>query len=220
MKRLLDITIAAVALIALWPLLAIIALLIRLEGAGPVLFRQLRLGRNESLITLHKFRTLREVADVTDEVTPSNDPRITRMGAWLRRYRLDELPQFFDVLAGRLSLVGPRPQTADNMGAVDLIARRDLLRVRPGLTSITALNYLAEDEVLTRVEAPQTVYRRVLVPIRVADDLRAAATQSIGRDLMTLLRTPFALCSKRAFQRSRTHVERVLADAGVTLADP
>lgn len=185
-----------------------------------MLFRQQRLGHHDVLITLHKFRTLREVAGITDEVAPSNDPRITRVGAWLRRYRFDELPQLIDVLAGRLSLVGPRPQTVDNMRAVDAIARRELLRVRPGLTSITALDYLAEDAVLARVDSPQAVYRSVLVPIRVADDLRGFATQSNWRDLKTLLRTPFALCSSRAFQRSRVHVERVLANAGVPVGDP
>jgi lipopolysaccharide/colanic/teichoic acid biosynthesis glycosyltransferase len=218
-KRTLDIVLASVALLLTLPLMVVIALMIALEGEGPILFRQQRLGR-DGVMTLHKFRTLRAIPGETDEVAPAGDPRITRTGAWLRKLRLDELPQLLDVIAGRMSLVGPRPQTPDNLAAVSSQAKLALLRLRPGLTSETALTYLAEDEVLARVAEPQTVYRTILVPARVADDLECFARDSLWRDLRTLLRTPFVLVSRRAWARSRDHVEAVLRRARVSLGAP
>src|SRR5690349_21081343 len=112
MKRAFDLAVALVALVVLSPLLAVIALWIRLDSRGPVLFRQVRVGRNGTLFRIHKFRTMGAV-EAGASITVGADPRITRAGRALRRSKLDELPQLIDVVAGQMSLVGPRPEVPE-----------------------------------------------------------------------------------------------------------
>lgn len=208
LARAIDVVVAAAALL-LSPLMLLLAIAIRLDGRGPAVFGQVRLGRNGAPFRMHKFRTLATAGG--DTVAPANDPRGTRIGRWLRHRRLDELPQLLDVLAGRMALVGPRPEVPANL---EHVARPDLervLSVRPGLTGPTQLAFLAEDDVLAAQADPVSAYRRVLVPAKVRHDLAWLPARTIGSDLRVLLATSFVLGSARALARSRQRVAELLA---------
>lgn len=210
--RLLEVALAALGLLFTAPLLLLIALAIRLEGPGPLFFAQERLGRGGSPFRLHKFRTLTTSGGRT--VTPANSDRETRVGHWLRRWHLDELPQLVDVIRGRMALVGPRPEVPANLEAIEATDRTRLLAVRPGLTGPTQLAFLAEDELLASVADPVAVYRRILVPAKVRHDLDWLASRSLAGDLRVLLATPIVVFSRRARERSRRRLAALIADSG------
>ena len=134
MKRAMDIVVATVVLAVLSPLLAVLALIVRLDSPGPVLFRQERIGKDGKSFTMLKFRSMRWDAE---------DPRVTRSGRWMRRYSLDELPQFVNVLKGEMSIVGPRPPLAQEVGDYGHYTRRRML-IRPGITGLLHLNGRSE----------------------------------------------------------------------------
>ena len=209
-SRVVDIAVASLVLLVLAPIMVLIAGRIALDRSGSVFYRQQRVGRGGSPITIHKFRTLRASADDAVEVAPDDDPRITRPGRWLRRWRLDELPQLIDVLLGRMALVGPRPETAGNLIYVPAELTAQLHAVRPGLTSDVAMRFLAEDQVLAGQADPLGVYRRVIVPAKVAEDVRALSHRSLFGDLKILVRTPVEVLSAVSWARSRKHLEALI----------
>ena len=184
-KRVFDLLGAAVALVLLAPLLAAIALWIKLDSPGPVLFRQQRVGRHGRPFAIRKFRTM--VADAPrrgPQLTIGDDPRITRAGAFLRRAKLDELPQLIDVLAGHMSLVGPRPEVPSYVAQYPAELRDKVLAVRPGITDPVSLEFADESELLARAADPEREYVEVLLPRK----LRAAAAYAEHANLATDLR--------------------------------
>ena len=184
-KRVFDLLGAAVALVLLAPLLAAIALWIKLDSPGPVLFRQQRVGRHGRPFAIRKFRTM--VADAPrrgPQLTIGDDPRITRAGAFLRRAKLDELPQLIDVLAGHMSLVGPRPEVPAYVAQYPAELRDKVLAVRPGITDPVSLEFADESELLARAADPEREYVEVLLPKK----LRAAAEYAEHANLATDLR--------------------------------
>jgi lipopolysaccharide/colanic/teichoic acid biosynthesis glycosyltransferase len=184
-KRVFDLLGAAVALVLLAPLLAAIALWIKLDSPGPVLFRQQRVGRHGQPFAIRKFRTM--VADAPrrgPQLTIGDDPRITRAGAFLRRAKLDELPQLIDVLAGHMSLVGPRPEVPSYVAQYPAELRDKVLAVRPGITDPVSLEFADESELLARAADPEREYVEVLLPKK----LRAAAAYAEHANLATDLR--------------------------------
>jgi lipopolysaccharide/colanic/teichoic acid biosynthesis glycosyltransferase len=195
LKRLFDLLGAAVALLLLSPLLLVVALLIKLDTPGPVFFRQERVGRFGRPFRIHKFRTM--VVDAPQlglALTVGADPRITRSGRWLRRTRLDELPQLIDVLAGHMSLVGPRPEVPRYVQHYPPALRERALAVRPGITDPSSLDFLDEGELLAAAADPEREYIDRILPrkLQAAADYAARATvwtdlQVIGRTLRTLL---------------------------------
>jgi len=201
-KRLLDITAALSGLLLLAPVLLALALLVVLGSGKPVLHREQRLGRGGHLFTLYKFRSLRFGTGELSSVAPDNDSRITIPGRWLRRWRLDELPQLYNVLRGDMSLVGPRPLPPHHARAIPAANLRRLLSVRPGLTSRAALQFLAEDAVLARRAGPEKVYLEHLLPARVEMDLHDLTRATLARDLGTLWTTLATLWSRRARDES------------------
>jgi lipopolysaccharide/colanic/teichoic acid biosynthesis glycosyltransferase len=192
----------------------VIAVLIKRDGPGSVIFTQLRLGRGGEPYRMHKFRTLRERRDEEGTVAPEGDARVTHVGRWLRHCRLDELPQLLDVLRGRMALVGPRPEVPANLEAIAPAERDLLLSVRPGLTGPVQLEFIAEDELLAEVPDPTETYRMIIVPAKVRTNLTWLASRSFLGDLLVLLRTPVVLFSRRARARSRSVVERLVTAAG------
>lgn len=138
-KRLFDVLLAAPALLALLPIMGLCWVLIRLTSPGPALFRQMRLGRHGRLFALQKFRTMTDKPRVPDREIVAGDPEVTAVGAWLRRFKLDELPQLFSVVRGDLSLVGPRPALPSQREELDEYGVRRLL-VRPGVTGLAQVN--------------------------------------------------------------------------------
>jgi lipopolysaccharide/colanic/teichoic acid biosynthesis glycosyltransferase len=181
-KRLFDLTGAALALALLWPLLVGVALWIRLDSPGPALFRQQRVGRRGRLFAIHKFRTM--VADAPQRgppLTVGADERITRAGAFLRRSKIDELPQLLDVLAGHMSLVGPRPELPAYVAHYPTDLRERVLAVRPGITDPVSLALADEGALLARAADPEREYVEVLLPQK----LRAAAAYAERANLWT-----------------------------------
>jgi lipopolysaccharide/colanic/teichoic acid biosynthesis glycosyltransferase len=189
-KRLFDLLGASLGLLLLSPLLLAIAAAIKLDSRGPVFFRQQRVGRRGVPFRIHKFRTM--VADAPQRgpaLTVGDDLRITRLGRWLRRTRLDELPQLLDVLAGSMSLVGPRPELPRYVAHYPAALRERVLSVRPGITDPSSLLHLHEAEQLARAADPEREYIEVILPRKLQCAADYAAQASLRSDLGVLLRT-------------------------------
>ncbi len=189
-KRAFDLLGAALALALLWPLLLAIALWIKLESPGPVLFRQDRVGRHGKLFSIRKFRTM--VADAPargPQLTIGNDPRITRAGAALRRGKLDELPQLLDVLAGHMSLVGPRPEVPAYVARYPAELRDKLLALRPGITDPVSMAFADENELLASAADPEREYVEVLLPKKLRAAAASAEHATLWSDLVVIGRT-------------------------------
>lgn len=187
-KRLFDLVGAAVALLLLSPLLLAAALAVKLDSPGPVFFRQQRVGRGGVPFRIHKFRTMREGAPGL-QITVGDDPRITRVGRWLRRTRVDELPQFIDVLQGTMSLVGPRPEVPRYVEFYPPELRERVLSVRPGITDPVSLAYADESELLARAADPEREYVEVLLPRKLQAAAAYAERATLWTDLGVLLRS-------------------------------
>ena len=187
-KRAFDIVIAAAALLLLAPLMLVVALLIKRDSPGPVFFRQERVGRFGRPFRIHKFRTMR--ADAAGlPLTVGDDPRITRRGAWLRRTRIDELPQLIDVLRGAMSLVGPRPEVPRWVAHYPPTLRDRALAVRPGITCPASLDFIDEAALLARAADPEREYIEVILPAKVRSAAEYAERASFGSDLRVIGRT-------------------------------
>lgn len=199
-KRVFDLLGAAVALLLLAPLLAAIAVWIKLDSSGPVFFRQQRVGRHGRLFVIHKFRTM--VADAPalgPQLTVGADARITRAGARLRRSKLDELPQLLDVLAGAMSLVGPRPEVPAYVALYPPELRDKVLAVRPGITDPVSLEFADEGELLARAADPEREYVEVLLPKKLRAAAHYAEHATLATDLLVLGHTLRVLWA-RAFK--------------------
>jgi lipopolysaccharide/colanic/teichoic acid biosynthesis glycosyltransferase len=183
-RRALDLVLAAVGLMALSPLMLLIAVAIRLESRGPVLFRQLRVGEGGALFTILKFRSMRQVSS-GPEVTSRDDARVTRVGRRLRRAGLDELPQLVNVLRGEMTLVGPRPETP-SLAARYPPELRDVFRYRPGLTGPAQLSLRDEDALTSGTTDVQAHYLTDVVPRRVAVDLEFQTRPSLRATVAVL----------------------------------
>ena len=189
-KRLFDLLGAGLALLLLAPLLLLLALAIRLDSAGPVFFRQERVGRFGMLFRIHKFRTMRVDAPALGlPLTVGRDARITRVGHWLRHYRLDELPQFLDVLLGRMSLVGPRPEVPRYVAHYPAALRDRVLAVRPGITDPSSLAHIDEAALLAAAADPEREYIERILPPKLALQAAYAERATLWTDLAVLART-------------------------------
>ncbi|SCF33209.1 Sugar transferase involved in LPS biosynthesis (colanic, teichoic acid) [Micromonospora purpureochromogenes] len=193
-KRCFDIIVAAVALILCAPVLAAVAVAIRLDDGGPVLFRQERAGRRGRSFRIHKFRTMRVAPG--SAVTSDTDDRITRVGRFLRASKLDELPQLYDVLLGHMSLVGPRPEVRRYVDCWPPVARWRILSVRPGITDPASIAYRNESTELARAPQPEEYYLSVVLPRKVEMYVRYVETRSFLGDLLILARTLQAVISR------------------------
>ncbi len=172
MKRLLDVAVAALGLLLLAPLFVIVAVAIKLDSPGPVFFRQERVGRAGRPFHIFKFRTMRTEPVPGDlQLTIGGDPRITRVGRWLRRSKLDEVPQLIDVLRGTMSLVGPRPEVPRWVERYPSERRSQVLSVRPGITDVASLKFRDESAILAQADDPEREYLEVIMP----EKLRVAA---------------------------------------------
>lgn len=157
-QRIFDIIISFLVLFILLPGFPIIALLIRIESPGPALFKQMRVGQNGKLFKIKKFRTMNYEKLQEKKLTiGKNDPRITKVGLFLRKYKIDELPQLFNVLIGEMSLVGPRPELPEYVNFYNL-EEKQVLKIKPGMTDWASINYLNENEILGRSANPERDY--------------------------------------------------------------
>lgn len=188
-KRGFDIVASGIALMLLSPMLLMIALVVALGSSGGAFFRQVRVGRNGREFRILKFRTMRPGSEAQGQITVGGrDARITPIGYLLRRTKLDELPQLWNVLRGEMSIVGPRPEVPRYV-ALYTAEQREVLRTRPGLTSLASLAYIDENEVLGRATDPQRAYIEEVMPAKLALDLRYVREQSLALDLRIIART-------------------------------
>lgn len=189
-KRLFDIVCAGIGLLLLSPLLLAVAVWVKLDSPGPVMFRQERVGRFGATFRIHKFRTMRvDATRLGPQITIGDDARITRSGRWLRASKVDELPQLWDVLRGAMSLVGPRPEVPRYVALYPAELRELVLSVRPGITDPASLSFRNESELLARAEDPEREYVEVVMPMKLrlaADYVRNA---SLGGDIRLILAT-------------------------------
>jgi len=189
LKRTFDLILALCVLALLGPLLLLIAVLIKLDDGGPVLYRGVRIGRAGVPFRICKFRTMVVSADrLGGPSTPDDDPRITKLGRWLRRSKLDELPQLLNVMSGKMSFVGPRPEVAQEV-ALYTDEERALLRVRPGITDWASIRFCDEGAILRGATDPHETYRRVIRPEKMRLALEYVRTASLGTDVRILLAT-------------------------------
>ena len=197
MRRVFDLLGAALGLLVLLPVLLVIACVIKVSDRGPVFYRQLRVGRGGRPFRIWKFRTMIQNADrVGRSLTVGADPRITRQGAWLRRWKLDELPQLLNVITGEMGFVGPRPEVPC---FVELYTpeQRKVLDLRPGITDLASIAYRDENDQLKGVEDPEAHYIGVILPEKIRMNLAYAAHATLWRDFKVIVATLGLLDPKR-----------------------
>jgi lipopolysaccharide/colanic/teichoic acid biosynthesis glycosyltransferase len=192
-KRLFDVVAAAGGLILLAPALLAIALWIRLDSPGPALFRQRRVGRHGRHFDIYKFRTMAVRPDEGRQLTIGRDPRITRAGRFLRRTKLDELPQLLNVLEGTMSLVGPRPEVPRYVDRYPPAVRQAVLSVAPGITDLAAILYKDENDILGRAQDPERAYIETILPVKLEYYQRYVRERSFWLDLRIIFRTLAAI---------------------------
>ncbi len=183
-KRVFDVACVAPALVLISPILGIIAITVRLTSPGPVIFRQGRVGQHRKIFTIYKFRTMVENSQITGPShTAKGDPRITPIGNWLRRFKLDELPQLYNVLRGDMSLVGPRPKLPDH--------EHTPMTCRPGVTGAATLAFCDEQHILSEVpsERLEAFYKEYVVPIKIQLDMEYMQKATLATDLRMLIAT-------------------------------
>lgn len=200
-KRLIDVLASVCGLLLLAPLLLVAAIAIKLDSPGPVFFRQTRVGRGGVEFRIHKLRTMRQAdaaeASAAMQITVGDDPRITRMGALLRRTKLDELAQLIDVYLGHMSLVGPRPEVPRYVALYPHALRDKLLSVRPGITDPASLAFRDESERLTRAADPQREYLEVVMPAKLAISAKYIDEANTLSDLRCIAATVRTLWTPR-----------------------
>ena len=188
-KRLFDILSSFFVLIHIWPFMLIIAMLVVFSGRGGVFFTQKRVGRNEKEFKLYKFRTMRLDSEQKGQLTVGgDDPRITKAGRFLRRFKLDELPQLLNVLAGSMSVVGPRPEVSKytNMYTPE---QKKVLSVRPGLTDYASIEYIDENDLLGQSKDPEKTYIDEVMPAKLKLNLKYIEEQGFLTDLKIIFKT-------------------------------
>lgn len=188
-KRAFDILFALALLLLLLPMLLLFALAVAITSPGGALFRQKRVGRGGMPFRLLKFRTMRPGSEAKGQLTiGGRDPRITGVGYFLRKTKLDELPQLWNVLKGDMSVVGPRPEVPKYV-ALYSAEQREVLSVRPGITGMASIHYIDENELLARSSDPQRAYVEEVMPAKLALDLRYVRERSFLLDLRIIFAT-------------------------------
>lgn len=196
MKRLFDIFASGLGLLFLSPLFLVLAIWIKLDSPGPVFYRQVRVGRHNKDFRIYKFRSMKVGADKQGLITVGgHDPRITRSGYFIRKYKLDEFPQLINVFVGDMSLVGPRPEVRKY---VDMYTPEQMhvLDVRPGVTSLASIRYRNENELLDKAEDPDQFYIDVVMQDKLTIDLEYVRNASFWYDIKLIFQTFWEIVSK------------------------
>lgn len=189
MKRLFDIIASGLGLIVMSPLFVILAIWIKTDSKGPVFYRQTRVGRGNKDFRLYKFRSMRPDSDKLGLITVGGrDPRVTRSGYYIRKYKLDEFPQLINVFIGDMSLVGPRPEVRKY---VDMYTTEQMrvLSVRPGITSLASIRYRNENDILAATNDPDRCYIEQVMPDKLAIDLEYVDRATLWNDIKLIFST-------------------------------
>ena len=194
-KRLIDILLAVIGLVFIWPILFMCAVAVKLSSPGPVLYLGKRTGRYGVPFKIFKFRSMREDAERTGGTTTGkNDTRITSAGKFLRKYKLDELPQLFNVLRGEMSFVGPRPEVAEYTEMYS-VEEQEILSVRPGITDLSSLTF-SDLQSHVGSENPDEAFRRYVLPQKNRLRLKYAREHTILMDFIILMKTVLLVVAK------------------------
>ena len=189
MIRLFDLVFSSIILIFFLPLGILIAVLIRLESKGSVFYRQVRIGKDSKQFNLLKFRSMLMDSDKQGKLTiGSKDSRITRVGYVIRKFKLDEFPQFINVLKGEMSVVGPRPEVIDYVKHYSEAQRR-VLAYKPGITDLASITYFEENKLLANSADPQQTYMEEIMPAKIRINLDYQANATVWRDLGVVWKT-------------------------------
>ncbi|HVB56307.1 MAG TPA: sugar transferase [Candidatus Acidoferrales bacterium] len=205
MKRAFDFGSSLIGLIALTPLTLALVIVVTLDSRGPIFYRGVRVGRYGKLFRIFKFRTMVQNAEkLGASSTPEDDPRVTRVGRFLRKYKMDELPQLLNVIRGEMSLVGPRPQL---LWAVERYSpeEKEVLSVRPGITDYASLRFRNEGEILRGSMDPDKDYFDKIHPEKMRLSLEYVRRQSFWLDCDILVRTLGAVIFRREKRGSDTN---------------
>lgn len=196
-KRLFDVSLSLIGLIVFSPLLLLVALLIKLDDGGVCFYRQVRVGRLGREFKIVKFRTMCAGAErAGPSITAAGDPRITRVGRWLRKAKLDELPQLWNVLKGEMSFVGPRPEVPKFV-ALYTVDQKQVLNLTPGITDEASLEFRDEEEMLAASPEPVRYYVEHCIPRKVSINLAYAKNASVLTDISVIIRTIVSIWFRR-----------------------
>jgi lipopolysaccharide/colanic/teichoic acid biosynthesis glycosyltransferase len=188
-KRIFDLIVASVSLILLAPILLIVGILVNLDSRGPVFYRGDRIGKDGRPFKMYKFRTMVVNADrMGSALTHGGDPRVTRMGHILRKWKIDEIPQLINVVRGEMSLVGPRPEAPCYVKHYTP-EQKQVLKAKPGITGLTQVHYRHEETLLSQCTDREEEYIRAILPQKLAMDLQYLENQSLFLDLRLILQT-------------------------------
>lgn len=195
-KRIFDVFFSVLGLLLLTPLFLLIAIWIKVDSPGPVFFRQERIGRYGVPFRLHKFRTMKVDAEKEGRLTIGQDKRVTGSGSFLRKSKLDELPQLIDVLIGKMSLVGPRPEVQEYIQCYPADVRQEVLSVRPGITDRASIEMVDENEILGQYDDPQQAYIDVILPLKQRYYVEYVRTHSVASDIGIIFSTLFKILNR------------------------
>lgn len=200
-KRGLDVISSLMGMVVLLPIILCISLWIKLDSRGPVFFRQERVGKGGKPFRIYKFRTMIVDAErYGKQITVGHDSRITKSGRWLRKYKLDELPQLFNVLFGHMSLVGPRPEVPYYVSLYNE-EQRKVLSVRPGITDAASIKYRNENDVLAAATEPERVYVEQIMPDKLRLNMEYIHQSSVLEDIRIIM-----LTIRRIITKEKIHV--------------
>lgn len=188
LKRIFDITLSLFGLIILLPFMLIIAILIKIDSKGPVFFKQIRVTKNGKEFKIFKYRTMRVGSDKYSQITVGKDGRITKLGSFLRKYKLDEIPQLINVLIGDMSLVGPRPEVPKYV-ALYTDEQKEILKVRAGITDYASIEFSDENDLLASEEEPEKAYIEKIMPKKIELNKKYLSEVSILTDIKIILLT-------------------------------
>lgn len=196
-KRFLDIIVSFLGIIIFSSLLVLLAVLIKIDSKGPIFYRGIRIGKSGKPFRIFKFRTMiPEAEKLGGPSTPADDPRLTKIGKFLKKYQLDELPQLFNVLKGEMSLVGPRPEVPSEIDSLDPKTRKIILSVKPGMTSLATLANPHEGEVLRGSKDPHKTYCEKIKPEKIRLNLEYVNKKSFWLDVRVIIKTFFTAIFK------------------------
>ena len=188
LKRIFDITLSLFGLIILLPFMLIIAILIKIDSKGPVFFKQIRVTKNGKEFKIFKYRTMRVGSDKYSQITVGKDGRITKIGSFLRKYKLDEIPQLINVLIGDMSLVGPRPEVPKYV-ALYTDEQKEILKVRAGITDYASIEFSDENDLLASEKNPEEAYIEKVMPKKIELNKKYLSEISILTDIKIILLT-------------------------------
>ena len=192
-KRAFDVLAASIGLLVLLPVFAVVALAIKIDSPGPVFFRQERVGRHGILFRILKFRTMVTGAEARGQITVGGDTRVTAVGAVLRRYKIDELPQLVNVILGEMSLVGPRPEVPRYVACYPKAARETILSVQPGMTDWASIRFREESAFLDAGGDPERRYVEEILPVKLDYCVRYVNERGFFMDLKIIVMTLLAI---------------------------